>query len=167
MQQAIIDLQSCHGTESPYVVLSRVTSLEGLVILRPFDKRKIQCQQSEDSRRERKRLDFLRMHTIIQHGDESESASTQMILSILSKSQYREQINMDVEVPTIASDSARHLQHLQNSNYHLTSGPTLPKLSNDDITMGNSQDPPGMICHLVIHITYNFNSEKQQPPPAI
>ena len=164
MQQAIIDLQSCHGTESPYVMLSRVTSLEGLAILRPFDKRKIQCRQSEDSRREKKRLDFLRMHTIIQHGDESESASAQMILS---NSQYREQINMDVEVPTIASDSARHLQHLQNSNYHLTSGPTLPKLSNDDITMGNSQDPPGMICHLVIRITYNFNSEKQQPPPAI
>jgi len=81
MQQAIIDLQSCYGTESPYVMLLQVTSLEGLAILRPFDKWKIQCQQSEDSRRETRRLDFLRMHTIIQHGNESESASAQMILS--------------------------------------------------------------------------------------
>jgi len=59
----------------------------------------------------------------------------------------------EIEVPTIASDSAQRLQHLQNSNYHLTSGPMLPKLSNEDIKMGNSQQPSGMIFHSLIHIT--------------
>lgn len=29
----IIDLQSCQGTESPYVMVSRVTLLDGLLIL--------------------------------------------------------------------------------------------------------------------------------------
>ena len=43
MDQAIVDLQSCHGMELLYVMLSQVTSLEGLAILRPFDKQKIQC----------------------------------------------------------------------------------------------------------------------------
>jgi len=154
MQQAIIDLQSCHGTESPYVMLSRVTSLEGLAILRPFDKHKIQSRQSEDSRRETKRLEFLRMHTIIQHGDENESAMAQMILS---KSRYHDQISMDVdeiEIPTIALDSTRRLQHLQNSNYHLTSGPVLPKLVNEDVTIKNSQDPSGMFFEPRSHSDY-------------
>jgi len=94
------------------------------------------------------------MHTVIQHGDEHESATAQ---TILSNSQYCEQISMDVnetEVPTIASDSARRLQYLQNSNYHLTSGPTLPKLSNEDIIMENSQNSSGMIFHPHSHLHY-------------
>ncbi|KAF8064264.1 hypothetical protein FPV67DRAFT_1397973, partial [Lyophyllum atratum] len=60
---AIIDLESCYGTESPYVMVSRVTSLDGLLILRPFSKSKIQSRRSEDSRRERRRLELLRLHT--------------------------------------------------------------------------------------------------------
>jgi len=38
MTHAIIDLASCHGTQAPYVMVSQVTSLEGLLILRPFKK---------------------------------------------------------------------------------------------------------------------------------
>ena len=151
MDQAIVDLQSCHGTESPYVMLSRVTSLEGLAILRPFDKRKIQCRQSEDSRREARRLEFLRLHTVVQHGDEHESAAAQ---TILSQTRYHDQITMDVddiETPTNTSNSATQLQRLQNSNYHLTSGPALPKLSNEDITMENTQNSSGMMLINLVH----------------
>lgn len=33
MQCVIVDLKSCHGTESPYVMVSRATSLDGLLVL--------------------------------------------------------------------------------------------------------------------------------------
>jgi len=33
MEHVIIDLQSCRGTEAPYVMISHVCSLEGLLIL--------------------------------------------------------------------------------------------------------------------------------------
>ncbi|KAI0731007.1 hypothetical protein C8Q76DRAFT_717157 [Earliella scabrosa] len=39
--RVVVDLESCAGTESPYVMLSRATSLEGVIILRPFAKSKI------------------------------------------------------------------------------------------------------------------------------
>jgi hypothetical protein len=165
MEQVIIDFQNCHGTESPYVMLSRVTSLDGLAILRPFDKRKIQCRQSEDSRRETRRLEFLRMHTIIQHGDENESATAQ---TILSKSRYHQQISMDVdevEIPTIPLDSARRLQQLQTSNYYLTSGPTLPTLSNEDITMESLQDNSGSTFSPQHHL-YSLQLQSTVPPMA-
>jgi len=63
-------LLSCLRTESPYVM---VTSLEVFAILRPFDKRKIQCRQSDDSRREGIRLAYLCLHTIIQRAEKNES----------------------------------------------------------------------------------------------
>jgi hypothetical protein len=65
LTKAIIDLQSCKGTEAPYVMLSRVKSLKGLLILRPFEKKKIQCRQSEDVRTEMLRLEALSLETII------------------------------------------------------------------------------------------------------
>ncbi|KAJ3927527.1 MAG: hypothetical protein NXY57DRAFT_903755 [Lentinula lateritia] len=50
MQTVIVDLESCTGTESPYVMVSWVTSLSSLLILRPFQCKRIQCRQSEDLR---------------------------------------------------------------------------------------------------------------------
>ncbi|KAJ3772896.1 hypothetical protein FB446DRAFT_620253, partial [Lentinula raphanica] len=58
-ESVVIDLNSCTGTERPYVMLSRVRSLDGLVILRPFPKSKISCRQSEDVRVEVRRLQHL------------------------------------------------------------------------------------------------------------
>ena len=58
---AIADIQSCRGSESVYVMLSRVTSIERLRILRPFNIKKIQCHPSEDSRREAQRVSLLDM----------------------------------------------------------------------------------------------------------
>ncbi|KAI1782872.1 hypothetical protein LXA43DRAFT_851758, partial [Ganoderma leucocontextum] len=54
--RVIVDLESCTGTEAPYVMLSRAISLEGILILRPFNKKKIRCRQSEDLRKECRRL---------------------------------------------------------------------------------------------------------------
>ena len=73
MDKAIVDLESCHGTESPYVMLLRVKSLDGLRILQPFSITKIQCRQSKDTRRELRHMDFLRLITITELGDTLES----------------------------------------------------------------------------------------------
>ena len=63
MKKVIIDLEGCRGTEAPYVMVSRVTSLEGLLILRPFNYAKISCHQSQDTRNEFKRLNNIRLKT--------------------------------------------------------------------------------------------------------
>ncbi|KAL6299052.1 hypothetical protein BKA93DRAFT_693011, partial [Sparassis latifolia] len=59
----IIDLHNCRGTETPYVMISRATSLQGLLILRPFQQCKISCRQSEDLRHEQRRLESLCLKT--------------------------------------------------------------------------------------------------------
>ncbi|PCH37359.1 hypothetical protein WOLCODRAFT_48061, partial [Wolfiporia cocos MD-104 SS10] len=63
LRHVFVDVQSCRGTEAPYVMISRVTSLEGLIILRPFDRGKISCRQSQDMRNEMVRLNILRLQT--------------------------------------------------------------------------------------------------------
>ncbi|KAF9063878.1 hypothetical protein BDP27DRAFT_1161469, partial [Rhodocollybia butyracea] len=63
LSHVIVDLQSCRKTEPPYVMVSRATSLEGLLVLRDFDRRKIQCHSSGDTRNEARRLDFLHSKT--------------------------------------------------------------------------------------------------------
>ena len=72
LHKVIVDLESCRGTESPYVMISRVTSLEGLLILRSFKFSKIKCHQSQDTRQEFRRLDMLRLHTIAKIGSSEE-----------------------------------------------------------------------------------------------
>ncbi|KAJ3710959.1 hypothetical protein EV361DRAFT_768360, partial [Lentinula raphanica] len=62
-QHAVLDLESCSGTERPYVMVSRVKSLDGLVILRPFRRSKIMSRQSQDVRMEIKRLEALHIST--------------------------------------------------------------------------------------------------------
>ncbi|KAJ3761503.1 hypothetical protein EV360DRAFT_9258, partial [Lentinula raphanica] len=55
----VVDISSCTGTERPYVMMSRVKSINGLVILRSFPKSKISCRQSQDVRVESQRLQIL------------------------------------------------------------------------------------------------------------
>ncbi|KAG1887031.1 hypothetical protein F4604DRAFT_1503570, partial [Suillus subluteus] len=63
MQCTIIDLESCSGTEAPYIMLSHVTSLDGLLILCPFNKKKICCRQSKDTCLEEQRQHVLAQQT--------------------------------------------------------------------------------------------------------
>lgn len=60
-------------------MLSRVTSLDGLLILRPFEKKKIQCRQSEDLRTDMKRLEKLRLQTIRTTGNDQEREEAEKI----------------------------------------------------------------------------------------
>ena len=64
LSNVIVDLQSCRGSESPYVMLSRVTSLKGLLILRTFERKKISCNMSEELRTENRRLRVLAQQTL-------------------------------------------------------------------------------------------------------
>ena len=80
----IIDLQSCRGSESPYVMLSRATSLQGVLILRPFQKAKITCHLSQDLRGELyQRLPLLTLQTQVRYGEQSEVVTARARLSQL------------------------------------------------------------------------------------
>jgi len=81
MEKVIIDLESCRGTEGPYVMVSRVTSLKGLLILRPFNFSKISCRQSQDTRTELKRLEYIRLKTIAESGTAVEKETEKKNLS--------------------------------------------------------------------------------------
>ncbi|KAJ7086527.1 hypothetical protein C8R44DRAFT_532727, partial [Mycena epipterygia] len=63
LPHTVVNLRGCSGTESPYVMLSRVTSLEGLLILKAFSKDRITCRQSEDCRNEARRHQYLALQT--------------------------------------------------------------------------------------------------------
>lgn len=65
----IIDLATCHGTQAPYVMVSCVTSLNGLLILRPFRKEKICSCPSQDMQKEFARLKTLILLTKINTGN--------------------------------------------------------------------------------------------------
>ncbi|KAJ3845865.1 hypothetical protein EV368DRAFT_22208, partial [Lentinula lateritia] len=59
----VVDYESCHGTEAPYVMASCIKSLDGLLILRPFQLKKIQCCSSTDSCNEHIWLGIPAVHT--------------------------------------------------------------------------------------------------------
>ena len=72
MKNMVIDLSGCPGMEQPYVMVSRSTSLDGLMTLRDFDFEKITRRHSEDLRKELARLENLRLQTIARIGSEDE-----------------------------------------------------------------------------------------------
>ncbi|KAJ3878273.1 hypothetical protein F5051DRAFT_328367 [Lentinula edodes] len=80
MDSAIVDIESCHGTEAPYVIISRVKTLDGLLILRLFQLKKIQCRQSQDNRVEQQRLHYLSLTTIVSVGSVIERAKAKKSL---------------------------------------------------------------------------------------
>ncbi|KAJ3931074.1 MAG: hypothetical protein NXY57DRAFT_896848 [Lentinula lateritia] len=63
MDVACIDFASCHSIQSAYVMLSRVRSLKGLCILRPFSINKPRNHISEELRSELKRTENLALRT--------------------------------------------------------------------------------------------------------
>ena len=69
LEKVIVDLASCIGTEAPYVMISRCTSLEGLMVLRPFPIGKLTTHRSQEARDEFRRLDRLNFQTMVECGD--------------------------------------------------------------------------------------------------
>jgi len=68
MGRVIVDLAGCTGTEPPYVMVSRATSLDGLLVLRDFDARQISKRRSEDLRKEFNRIMILKWETTVKYG---------------------------------------------------------------------------------------------------
>jgi hypothetical protein len=72
MDCVIVDLAGCAGTEPPYVMVSRATSLQGLIVLRGFDAKQITKRRSEDLRKEFSRLMYLKWQTVVRYGSDDE-----------------------------------------------------------------------------------------------
>lgn len=83
MNKVVVDLQGCCGTEQPYLMVLRCTTLEGLIILRNFDFKKITCRQSEDQRRETERLEKLRLQTLVKYGTGEEVDQARQKMGVL------------------------------------------------------------------------------------
>ncbi|KAJ7889369.1 hypothetical protein B0H14DRAFT_3429680 [Mycena olivaceomarginata] len=120
MDVVIMDLESTRGTEAPYVMLSRATSLEGVYILRPFKKNVIQRHPSQDVREEFRRMDMLYHQTIMQHGTAEEASQAQRYLVDNFSPQALPNPDNEMEVDTV--DDARRLASLQKANSRLIAG---------------------------------------------
>jgi len=158
LSNAVIDLESCRGTEAPYVMLSRVSSLEGLVIVRPFAKSKIMCRQSEDARHEFRRLNLLRLQTIVQTSSSEESQQAKLLLSRIGiyNTHNNETISQPVE-NLIADEAAARLERLQVNNQQLTHD--MLDSSSHTLLMQFSS------LHPSTHIHLNSQSEINARPP--
>ena len=83
MGKVVVNLAGCAGTEQPYVMVSRSSSLEGVVILRDFDYGKVTRRHSEDLRKELKRLECLRLQTIVKIGSEDDRHEAKRMLTAM------------------------------------------------------------------------------------
>ena len=81
MDRVVVDLAGCSGTEQPYVMASRCTSIEGLIALREFDFSKISKRRSEDLRKEFARLELLELKTIIKYASGNERNAARVVLA--------------------------------------------------------------------------------------
>ncbi|KAK0452783.1 uncharacterized protein EV420DRAFT_1237176, partial [Desarmillaria tabescens] len=64
LENIVVNLENCQGTEAPYVMISRVKTLDGLIILRDYKFSRLSTQQSEDYRKEDRWLNILHLLTV-------------------------------------------------------------------------------------------------------
>ena len=74
-------LKRCIRTEPPYVMVSRATSLDGLIVLRDFDAERVSKLRSEDLRKEFARLALLKWQRIARYGAGAEVEATKAVLA--------------------------------------------------------------------------------------
>lgn len=99
---------------------SRVTSLDGLLVLRPFNINKIRSRPSEDSRKEEQWLECLWLKTVTVHGNDREKSSAQDRLHAqFNIGSSTSQISLAVEAYPDADhareDAVQELDALQNN----------------------------------------------------
>jgi hypothetical protein len=122
LTRCVVNFTSCKGSESPYVMVSRVTSLEGLVILSPFTKDKISCRQNEDLRLEFRRLKYLALTTIKTYGTATEMAQATREI----KASFNDPQTVDDERD--GSDACDRVIRIQRANAVLTAPITRTRL---------------------------------------
>ena len=141
LKKVIIDLDNCRGTESPYVMVSRVTSLEGLLILRPFRSSKIKCRQSEDVRNEFKRLDRLRTLTINKlEGSEQTPIQTNTIPIDSNHQTQNKRINLSSHLTcNIDNINTSQMNHMELTPQEHSSNPKKRQLNEPKINSQNKR----------------------------
>ncbi|KAF8240948.1 hypothetical protein L208DRAFT_1230915 [Tricholoma matsutake] len=114
LRHVIVDLESCRGAEAPYVMVSRATSLEGLLILQPFQMKKIMCQHSEDMHSEKAQLHRLNLSTCTQYGtpDKSQQVVEELTTLGVSHSSTEEVVSLMTTL-TMGSSLVDTLDRLQ------------------------------------------------------
>ena len=122
----VLDLECCHGTESPYVMISQVKSLDGLLILRPFQKKRIQSRQLEDTQNEMIQLYNLRLKTLMERGNPEEVAGAQQELyrtgfKIYIGQEDNELQKNNLEISHVDGNEQLHLLQTQNLKSIMTS----------------------------------------------
>jgi PIF1-like helicase len=141
----VVNFTGCRGTESPYVMVSRATSLEGLVILTPFSKSKICCRQSEDTRKEFLRLKLLALETVVRHGTADEVVVAKQKLDTLYGKSRR---LPDVDDPVVG-DAATRVVQLQRRNA-LVDDAVTERLVRKDVDTPISNPPASSVISLPV-----------------
>lgn len=127
LEQTVVNLRQCRGTESPYVMISRVTSLDGLLILNSFKKDRITCRQSEEVRNEATRHQILALHTIVETGSPEEVKEAKNKLAGLSHPHFSTIVSKETDETRIAEDSFVRLTRLERANLMTARGNIAPQ----------------------------------------
>ncbi|KAF9011108.1 hypothetical protein BDQ17DRAFT_1233446 [Cyathus striatus] len=110
LDNVVVDLESCRGTEAPYVMLSRVKSIQGLAILRPFRDSNIRCRQSQDVRQEMTRLEVLDRRTEALFAKENSRYTIEVVDRPVHYPEPSSPINISMSLPS-SSTSPSSFQH--------------------------------------------------------
>ena len=102
LERVVVDLESCSGSEAPYVMVSRVKSLDGLMVLCPFTQSRICCHMQEDVHDELKRQRMLELGMLSKHGV-SELATT--ATAELSQLRLEEMLTLEQSVLDLESSN--------------------------------------------------------------
>lgn len=94
LSHVIIDLEGCRGTEPPYVMLSCVQLLDGVLILHPFAFKEITCRPSKEFRKEEHHLHVLNILMIIEHDSGHIRAATMKELQQIQGSNVLPRLTM-------------------------------------------------------------------------
>lgn len=98
LDRAVVDIESCTGSESRYVMISRVRLLDGLMVLRPFRCSKISCPLQQDVRDELKRQRLLELASLARFGEGllAEDATAELCQRNLDELLFSENTSLDL-----------------------------------------------------------------------
>ena len=121
LDNVIVDLESCTGSEAPYVMVSRVKSLAGLVILRPFQRLKISCRMQQDVRDEMVRQKIRELVTLSKHGTTELASSASSELTTLALEELLEEDQEPLDLSNVNEDTlARRERRIDEGNSRFT-----------------------------------------------
>ncbi|KAJ6576493.1 hypothetical protein DFH09DRAFT_1311176 [Mycena vulgaris] len=148
-ERCVVNFTGCRGTESPYVMVSRAKSLQGLVILTPFSKDKICSRQSEDVRTEFHRLQYLGLNTVVLYGNHAEALSAKSELKKTFATPAPGGLNDDAMTGT-GEDVGNHVDRLQRLNAVLTAPARCTRLPVNSPLAATAQVPAATVSGALV-----------------